>query len=389
MTPVLSLSNTSQFISGFYCFPNETSCFFGIVVFAKRYDSEYLFPYRKIINAPQLVWSANRDRPVEVNATLKFTGNGDLILEDADGNMVWSTDTGGKSVTGLRLTEFGNLVLFDRNNMTVWQSFDHPTDSLLPGQKLVYGQKLMARTSSSDFRRGLFSLSVQDVSLIGYLETNPPLVYYKSLLVGFQNFRNSKEANVAFENRSFNGQNIPLGSRAQFMRLEPDGHLKVYGWGGAEWETVADLLTSDISDCGYPMACSKYGICSNGTCGCLGNFGQISYKQPNVGCSLVTPISCDYSQYHSLLEIKNTSYFAISKWLENYQLAEKTGLEDCKNRCLRNCSCKAALFTVPDQLFYNSWRSCLMISEVFSLISTEGDSRTSTDRRVESLLWSA
>uniref|UniRef100_K4CG99 non-specific serine/threonine protein kinase n=1 Tax=Solanum lycopersicum TaxID=4081 RepID=K4CG99_SOLLC len=38
----------------------------------------------------------------------------------------------------------GNLVLFDKRKRTIWQSFDHPTDSLLPGQKLVSGRKLIA-----------------------------------------------------------------------------------------------------------------------------------------------------------------------------------------------------------------------------------------------------
>ncbi|KAG5544916.1 hypothetical protein RHGRI_017393 [Rhododendron griersonianum] len=315
MTPVLSPSNTSQFVSGFCCFSDESSCFFGIVIFAKGYDFEnYTF-----VNAPQLVWSANRDHPVETNATLKFTGNGDLILEDADGDMVWSTNTGGKSVMGIRFTESGNLVLFDRNNAPVWQSFDHPTDSLLIGQKLVSGQKLIARISSSDFSQGLFWLSVRYGLLSGYFEANPQLVYYETILEGISNVT-EKEEYVAFENGSFDGQSIPLGSTAQFMRLEPDGHLKVYEWGGAEWNTVADLLTSGIGECGYPMACGKYGICSsNGQCGCLEgsnnetrNFKQINYKQPNLGCSLVTPITCNDSLYHSLLELKNTSYFNLN-----------------------------------------------------------------------------
>ncbi|KAH7860441.1 hypothetical protein Vadar_013464 [Vaccinium darrowii] len=289
MTSVLSLSNTSQFISGFYFYYNETSCFFGVIIFATRYDD---FRNHTLINAPQLVWSANRDHPVEVNATLKFTGDGDLMLEDADGTLVWSTKTGrNKSIRGLRFTELGNLVIFDVNNTAVWQSFDHPTDSLLVGQKLVSGQKLIASTSSPDFSQGLFSLSIQ---------------YENNMF--------------AFENGSFNGQNIPLGSTAQFMRLEPDGHLKVYEWGGAEWNTVADLLTQGIGDCGYPTVCGKYGICSNGQCGCLegssnemGNFKQLSYRQPNLGCSLVTPITCNFSQYHSLFKLKNTTYLIYAR----------------------------------------------------------------------------
>ncbi|KAG5544906.1 hypothetical protein RHGRI_017384 [Rhododendron griersonianum] len=332
MTPVLSPSSASQFVSGFYCFSNGSSCFFGIVICGGRYQEQN---YAEL-DGPQPVWSANRDRPVEVNATLKLTGDGDLILEDADGDMVWSTNTGGKSVMGLRFTEFGNLVLFDSNNATVWQSFDHPTDSLLIGQKLVSnsGQKLIARTSSSDFSQGLFSLSVQRGSLFGYVEANPPLVYYKSNLERNQNFLNSEKEYVVFENGRFNGQTFALGSTAQFMRLEPDGHLKVYEWVQSEWKTMADLLTSRFGDCGYPT-------------------------------------------YTRLVELKNISYFTFN-WRHLYnELDEKTGLEDCKNACLRNCSCKAALF-VDTSYYYPATRGCMLLSEVFSLIDDErGSDNTS------------
>ncbi|KAL7215749.1 hypothetical protein ACSBR1_027818 [Camellia fascicularis] len=102
----------------------------------------------EIADAPQLVWSANRNHPVKLNATLQLTQDGNLTLADSDGTSVWST--GNHSVSGLNLTEDGNLVLFDRNNATVWQSFDHPTDSLLVGQGLVGGQKLTSSTSASN-----------------------------------------------------------------------------------------------------------------------------------------------------------------------------------------------------------------------------------------------
>ncbi|XP_058219443.1 EP1-like glycoprotein 4 [Rhododendron vialii] len=327
MTPVLSPSSASQFVSGFYCFSDGSSCFFGIVICGGRYQEHN---YAEL-DGPQPVWSANRDCPVEVNATLKLTGDGNLILEDADGDMVWSTNTGGKSVAGLRFTEFGNLVLFDSNNATVWQSFDHPTDSLLIGQKLVSnsGQKLIARTSSSDFSRGLFSLSVRNSSLFGYIEANPPAVYYISTLEANPNSINLEKEYVVFKNGSFNGQTFALGSTAQFMRLEPDGHLKVYEWVQSEWKTMADLLTSSFGDCGYPMVCGKYGICSsNGQCGCFAGSSnevkKISYQQTNLGCSLVTPISCDHSQYTRLLELKNISYFTLN-WRHLYnELDEKT-----------------------------------------------------------------
>ncbi|XP_058219440.1 G-type lectin S-receptor-like serine/threonine-protein kinase SD2-5 [Rhododendron vialii] len=144
---------------------------------------------------------------------------------------------------------------------------------------------------------------------------------------------------------------------------------------------MADLLTSYFGVCGYPMVCGKYGICiSKVQCSCFAGssneteiFKPINYKQTNRGCSLVTPISCNHSQYHSLLEIKNISYFNLNwRYIYTNMLDKKTGLEDCKNACLRNCSCKAALFTDTSSNFRTS-PGCMLLSEVFSLINDEGE----------------
>ena len=65
------------------------------------------------------------------------------------------------SVSGLNLTEEGNLTLFSRNNAVVWQSFDHPTDSLLPGQRMVSGQKLIATESALNLTEGFYLLLIK------------------------------------------------------------------------------------------------------------------------------------------------------------------------------------------------------------------------------------
>ncbi|KAJ6882942.1 hypothetical protein NC651_029268 [Populus alba x Populus x berolinensis] len=114
-----------------------------------------------LCNGTCIAWSANRDHPVQSNATLQLTSGEGLVLKDVDGSIAWSTNTTGKSVAGTNLTDTGNLVLFDDNNATVWQSFDHPTDCLLPGQNLMAGQKLTPTVSlSNSTEQGLFSLSV-------------------------------------------------------------------------------------------------------------------------------------------------------------------------------------------------------------------------------------
>jgi hypothetical protein len=79
-----------------------------------------------IWSSPQVVWSPNPDHPIQENATMEFTLDGNLILHDTDGSLIWSSGTRGLSIAGMELTELGNLVLFHGMKATVWQSFDHP-----------------------------------------------------------------------------------------------------------------------------------------------------------------------------------------------------------------------------------------------------------------------
>ncbi|KAF7141547.1 hypothetical protein RHSIM_Rhsim06G0125000 [Rhododendron simsii] len=341
LKPILVRTNPGvSFVSGFWCSVFFRNCLFSILIFP---SADYLQPSDR-----GLVWSANRNKPVWYNATLRFTEHGDLILADDDGSLVWSTNTGGKSVSGLNLTEEGNLVLFDRDNTMVWQSFDHPTDTLVFGQKLALGKKLIASVSSSNRSEGAFTLDAQRDALYAYIDLNPPQYYYWSPL------NRSTTPHLRFQNGSFNELSIPpASSPAQFMKLEPDGHLRVYQWVVGDWNEVADLLTPFGGDCGYPLACGKYGICSNGQCSCppgeakngTSLFRQENHLQPNQGCSPITPICYSYP----------------------YQIVyEEKELEDCKKACLNNCSCKAFLF--QNEIA----RGCLLVSDVLTLVIREG-----------------
>ncbi|KAI5661974.1 hypothetical protein M9H77_21297 [Catharanthus roseus] len=360
---LLSESDRGRFVCGFYCNFNGTGCLFGVLIFQNRFNPETNAEF--FLQSPQLVWSANRDYPVETNATLQLRPDGDLVLTNSDGTLVWSSDTGKKPVSSLNLTEMGNLILLGKNNETIWQSFDYPTDSLLLGQKLVPGQKLIASVSATNRSQGLFILSVGGPDgLSAFVNTNPPQKYYSGGLIG--------HPFVQFDNGSFNGIQIRFASATQFMRFEPDGHLKVYEWGGIDWTVVGDLLKTDGDDCAYPMVCGKYGVCSNGQCSCPETatdqssfFRQISYRQPNLGCSPVIPISCGNSRYHNLLELRNTNYFTFNLSLYD----GRTEVEECKRMCLGSCSCKAALFVYR-------WDSaskggCSLLNEVFSIINNE------------------
>ena len=57
-----------------------------------------------------------------------------MVLTDYDGTVVWQTNTSSKGADYAELMDSGNLVMKDQGGNILWQSFDHPTDTLLPPQ---------------------------------------------------------------------------------------------------------------------------------------------------------------------------------------------------------------------------------------------------------------
>lgn len=150
-----------SFAAGFFCAtaPCDAGTFrFAVFILYTNSGGKITMPTSGL---PQVVWSANQLRPVKQNATLELTGYGNLILSDADGSLVWSSSTAGRSIAAMAITELGNLVLSDRKNATVWQSFEHPTDALVPGQSLREGMRLTANTSATNWTQNQLYMTVE------------------------------------------------------------------------------------------------------------------------------------------------------------------------------------------------------------------------------------
>ncbi|KAK4343470.1 hypothetical protein RND71_036564 [Anisodus tanguticus] len=116
-------ANKTHYIGIFYNLPSNTT----------------LFPddYRP-------VWIANRDDPIPYasgnNLTLDHDGKL-KILYGRDSFVLLSSDNATARNASATLFDNGSFVLVELNtngsvNKTLWQSFDYPTDTLLPGMKL-------------------------------------------------------------------------------------------------------------------------------------------------------------------------------------------------------------------------------------------------------------
>ncbi|RVW12944.1 G-type lectin S-receptor-like serine/threonine-protein kinase [Vitis vinifera] len=96
--------------------------------------------YKKVV--PQtVVWVANRESPLtDSSGVLKVTQQGILVLVSGTNGILWNSNSSRSAQDpNAQLLESGNLVMrngydSDPENF-LWQSFDYPCDTLLPGMK--------------------------------------------------------------------------------------------------------------------------------------------------------------------------------------------------------------------------------------------------------------
>ncbi|TXG67207.1 hypothetical protein EZV62_008482 [Acer yangbiense] len=91
-----------------------------------------------------IVWVANRNNPIHDRHGVLCIGNyGNFILLNRTKDIIWSSDKSSRKIKNpvVHFLETGNLILGESSCLIssksyLWQSFDYPSDTLLPGKKL-------------------------------------------------------------------------------------------------------------------------------------------------------------------------------------------------------------------------------------------------------------
>ena len=107
-----------------------------------------------------IVWSANGDNLVPTGSKVELTKGGQLVLSDPTGTEIWS-EPDDLGVVYAAMLDTGNFVLASQNGSHLWQSFDHPTDTMLPTQTTSLGRKLVAHYSERNNSNGRFQFQLQ------------------------------------------------------------------------------------------------------------------------------------------------------------------------------------------------------------------------------------
>ncbi|KAJ0568961.1 putative protein kinase RLK-Pelle-SD-2b family [Helianthus annuus] len=125
-----------------------------------------------------IVWAAGGDLRVGDKSYFELTKTGEFVLFDSTrGVTVWASKTANSSVDSALLQDDGNLVLLNTNKDIVWQSFEFPSDTLLPGQNLSSNQVL--RAASRNLISSYYTLRI---GVVGDLELKweNNVVYWRS-----------------------------------------------------------------------------------------------------------------------------------------------------------------------------------------------------------------
>lgn len=316
-----------------------------------------------------------------------LTENGITVSEG--GSLRWSTPPLNSLVSALRLTEDGNLVLLDPSNRTLWESFRNPTDTIVIGQQLRVGTRLMSSVPGGDtLATGGYGLAIT-VSDAVMLWQN---VTYWKLSMETKAYVNS---GYAVDFMSINQTGLYLFGRGgsevvievnlppsefRFARIDDSGHFIVSSFSGA---TQMQEFVGPVDECRIPYICGKIGLCHGGVsanspvCSCPFGFRLVSSNSTNcvlADNSYSLPVPCTGDSNLSRLSFLQLGY-GVDYFANDFTLPARYGvdLSQCEDLCSQDCSCLG--------IFYeNSSGSCYKIENEFGSLMSRATSSTN-DRR--------
>ncbi|QCE09600.1 G-type lectin S-receptor-like serine/threonine-protein kinase At2g19130 [Vigna unguiculata] len=332
----------------------------------------YIGIWYKKVTQKTIVWVANRDNHVPDKNTATLTiSDSNLVLLDGSSNQVWSTNTSSPrsgSVVEAVLLNSGNLVLRDRADDNAsepsWQSFDHPTDTFLPGGKIKLDHKtkkpqyLTSWKNTEDPATGLFSLELDPEGSTSYLITrNKTEQYWTSgawnghIFSLVPEMRLNYIFNFSFvsnENESYFTYSLYNSSIISRLLIDVTGQIKQMTWleNAQQWNL---FWTQPRKQCDVYAFCGAFGSCSEfstmGPCNCLKGFEPKSPSDWNLGdysggCQRKEKLQCENSNASN----RNKDGFLAIPNVVLPKGAQSVGLGnagECESICLSICSCAA------------------------------------------------
>ncbi|XP_017979947.1 PREDICTED: G-type lectin S-receptor-like serine/threonine-protein kinase At4g27290 [Theobroma cacao] len=326
--------------------------------------NRYLGIWYKKIAVKTVIWVANRSNPInDTTGLLMINRKGNLVLLSRNNGVVWYTNIQkGVQSPVVQLLDSGNLVLRSENDNDsetfLWQSFDYPSDTLLPGMRLGWDlrtgldRRLSAWKNSDDPSPGDFTAGVELYQYPDIVAWKGPNKYVRTGPWNGLRFSGAPmlRPNSIFENgfvwnepevyQVYTVKNKSLISRYMLNQNAYQGQHYIWNEKAGNWMMIT-YIPRDICD-NYDR-CGPYGSCVSTEvppCQCLKGFkpksSQNLYTMDfNPGCERNKPLYCQkgdgFIKYVGL-KVPDTT----NSWVNR-----SMSLKECRARCLQNCSCMA------------------------------------------------
>ncbi|KAM0040732.1 putative protein kinase RLK-Pelle-SD-2b family [Helianthus debilis subsp. tardiflorus] len=266
------------------------------------------------------------------------------------------------------MQDSGNFVLYDTKGTVLWQTFDHPTDTLLPGQRLLSGQSLYSGVSETDQSIGVFMLSMQtDGNLVQYPNRGTGnggnTAYWHSNTAENPNVTSNLDSNgflyllksSTFLIMNFTQNGYPTKDALYRMKLDLDGIIRLYHHDLSNTSKNGSVTwASTTNKCIGRGLCGVNGYCvvikDAATCRCIPGFEFINEERSSLGCRRVYTIECcKIPDAETRIQMTNLDNV---QWDEStYVIPKASTQEECSSACLNDCNCEVALFTEQECRF--------------------------------------
>ncbi|KAI7988841.1 G-type lectin S-receptor-like serine/threonine-protein kinase [Camellia lanceoleosa] len=276
----------------------------------------------------KMVWVANRGKPLR--GTLNISHDGNLMLTDYNGTFI-TINAEEQAVpsndTSTTLFDTGNLVLRAGKHI-VWQSFDYPSDTWLPGMKLGLfkssrGQPqhrfLTSQVSQQVPTLGAFTLGVDPNNTKQLVIWQRGVLYWRSGMWNGYNFSYFPNGYDEFNFSYFSNESQ---SYFTFTRVDND----FPSW--IDIDSSGNIRVSKTEDNGWSLA-SYYCYDSQGL-----------ENSNNFGCVAPNPSNCTAGDVF----IKKSGSTDSSIITNNVS----QGISDCKEICKQDCACTGYASALSD-----------------------------------------
>ncbi|CAL5213476.1 unnamed protein product [Lathyrus oleraceus] len=353
----LLVSKSKTFALGFFTPGKSTSRYVGIWY--------YNLPIQTV------VWVANRDTPInDTSGILSIDPTGNLVLHHNLSTIpIWATDVSlphsQRNSTNVvaQLSDIANFVLMLNNTKTViWESFDHPTDTMLPYLKVGFDRKsnqswfLQSWKTGDDPGKGAFTVKFSTIGTPQFFMYNHDLPWWRggplngALLAGIPNAKRARTIyNVSFvgdDNSVAISFNMIDKSALTRTIVQQSGFIQTLTWDNqkSQWNQFYIEPTNQ---------CDNYGTCGSNSncdplnfedfkCSCLPGFEpkfQHDWYENGDGSG-----GCVRKKGASVCGNGEGFVKVVSLKVPDTSVAFDKGglnLEECEKECLRNCSCAA------------------------------------------------